>query len=95
MGTFTKAELFKTVRIVEIEGKLDEIVSTEKNQTILDKLVEAGIMIDLGFKFKFTAPPCPMCGVKISRATITDENDVVREIRLFCPPCLWTEEMPK
>ena len=95
MGTFTKKQLFKTVRVVEIEGKLDEIDSNVKTLPILEGLVKAGIAVDMGFKLQFISPNCPVCGYSVQRATITNVRDAVMEIRLFCPYCHWTEEMPK
>lgn len=94
MGTFTKAQLFKTVRIVEIEGKLDEIESNSKTLPILEQLEKAGMLVDMGFKNKFVPPKCPICMKLIYLATIEENERTIGHL-LFCRNCQWVEEMLK
>lgn len=95
MGTFQRKDLFKTVRMVEIQGKLEFIDSNERTQPILDQLEKEGLAVDIGFKIKFVPPKCPICGKTVQRGTISDPEDKVIQIVLICPSCWWLEEMPK
>ena len=81
------SKYYKLVRLLEIDGKLEEIEETQQNKHIIQSLIKHEIAFDVGTKFVVGPPNCPTCGVPVLRALITNEKDQHLYSHLYCSVC--------
>jgi hypothetical protein len=80
-------DFYKTIRRIEIEGRVEEIETNPTINRVLDSLVEKGQAVDLGTQCRFIGPPCAICRTPLHFYSISASLGSKIEYGFACIKC--------
>lgn len=81
--------MYKYYRTLVIDGKKEVIEVTEKNKRMLDRLVGANQIQDVGTEIIFEGPKCVKCGqIIMDRLIRKNAKGEIARKGFICPICL-------